>query len=164
MEIPRHNFTKLEKRIHSQNQITANNTLAQILRIVIREKIMDIFSGEKTDTIQRFAGQYTWLDSFYESFEVNKSTWQYNIALYQSNIGDNFLLRVEYIFSSSGSSVKKTVNYAFSDRIPFDNLRRKIEQLDWIEKEHELEHTKGCIVHELNNFSDPVDLIDIISR
>lgn len=44
MEIPRHNFTKLEKRIHSQNQITANNTLAQILRIVIREKIMDIFS------------------------------------------------------------------------------------------------------------------------
>jgi hypothetical protein len=85
MKIPHHNFTKLEKRIHYQNQITTDNTLAQILMIVIREKYMDIFSGEKTDTIQRFAGLYTWVDSFYESFDVNASVWKYNIALYRSN-------------------------------------------------------------------------------
>lgn len=163
MPIPHHNFTNLEKRIHRQNQITTNNTLVQILKIVIREKFLDIFSWEKTDTIQRFAVLYTWMDSFYESFDVNGSTWQYNIALYRSNNWNNFVLRVEYKFSSDGSSVKKTVNYAFSDKIPFDNLRRKIDQLDWIEKEHEIEYAKAYIVHELNNFSTPVDLNDIVS-
>ena len=164
MNIPHHNFTKLEKRIDAQNRITGDNTLVQILRIVIREKFMDIFSGEKTDTIQKFAQKYKRIDSFYESFDVNETSWRYNVALYRSNDWTNFVLRVEYIFTSQWSSIQKQANYIFTDRIPYDNLRRQIDQLDWIEKEHEIEHAKACIVYELNNFGDVTNLIDIVSR
>jgi hypothetical protein len=157
-------ITRLEVRINHQAKMPEVSVIQGVLWR-IEEVLKSMISAEKTEIIQKFAKQYTVADRVHHIFHVDQVIFDYHIALYQKNEGTGYLLRVEYKFSSAtGTAISRMINYSLADRISYDNIVRRINHLVWIEKPGDHSHAKGGIVSELNHFSKPVSLADVVGH